>query len=262
MEEFDVLLGHWHGEGVFPMDPPMNLTSDAKFERLGTYIVFTSVGEPAEVPNTLSLIGGGPVGEPQPMHYYDSRGVKRLYLTAVEGSSWKIWRAPGEDWNGPDGPGFHQRFIGEITADGGTIQTRWERGMGDAGDEWELDFSMTYVRKNVLGGDLFAGIPVEDHASALPWYEKLFGSPPSFIATETEAVWEVGEHRWVYIEQVPGRAGHAMQTILVDDLDARVAEIAGRGLEPWKRETYENGVRKITYRDADGNEIGFGPAPS
>ena len=41
-----------------------------------------------------------------------------------------------------------------------------------------------------------------------------------------------------------------MLMIFVDDLDARVAEIADRGLEPWKRETYDNGVRKITYRDA------------
>jgi hypothetical protein len=27
------------------------------------------------------------------------------------------------------------------------------------------------------------------------------------------------------------------------------------------RETYSNGVRKITYRDPHGNEIGFGGAP-
>jgi hypothetical protein len=44
----------------------------------------------------------------------------------------------------------------------------------------------------------------------------------------------------------------------VNDLDALVAQIADRGLEPAKRETYPNGVRKITYRDADGNEIGLG----
>ena len=49
-------------------------------------------------------------------------------------STWTIWRAPDEDWNGPDGPGFNQRFIGELSADGTTIDGRWERGMGDAGD--------------------------------------------------------------------------------------------------------------------------------
>ena len=40
-----------------------------------------------------------------------------------------------------------------------------------------------------------------------------------------------------------------------------MAEIAARGLEPTGRETYGNGVRKALYRDADGNEIGFGGAP-
>ena len=32
-------------------------------------------------------------------------------------------------------------------------------------------------------------------------------------------------------------------------------------LDPAERETYSNGVRKTTYRDADGNEIGFGGVP-
>jgi predicted enzyme related to lactoylglutathione lyase len=65
----------------------------------------------------------------------------------------------------------------------------------------------------------------------------------------------------VVIEQQPEHAGHAMHTIFVDDFDARVAQIADRGVEPTKRETYSNGVRKATYRDPDGNEIGFGGAP-
>lgn len=110
--------------------------------------------------------------------------------------------------------------------------------------------------------DLFAGIPVTDYAAALPWYEKLLGGPPSFFPHETEAVWEVAEHRSVYIVQLPERAGNAVLTLFVDDLDARIGQIAERGLEPAQRETYGNGVRKITYRDADGNEIGFGGGPA
>ena len=108
---------------------------------------------------------------------------------------------------------------------------------------------------------LFAGIPVDDDAAALDWYQRLFGTPPAFFPTDTEAVWELAEHRSVYVERQPEHAGHAMLTALVDDLDALVAQIADRGLEPAKRETYENGVRKITYRDPDGNEFGFGDAP-
>ncbi|WP_213451523.1 VOC family protein [Rhizomonospora bruguierae] len=110
--------------------------------------------------------------------------------------------------------------------------------------------------------DLFAGIPVTDYGAALTWYERFLGCPPSFLPNDTEAVWELAEHRWLYIEQRPDHAGHAMHTIFVDDLDARIAAITGRGLEPAKRETYSNGVRKITYVDPDGNEIGFGGAPT
>ena len=109
--------------------------------------------------------------------------------------------------------------------------------------------------------DLFAGIPVNDYAAALVWYQRLFGSPPTFVASDTEAVWELAEHRWVFIVQRPEHAGHAIPTIFVDDLDARIAQIAERGLEPTTRETYANGMRKVMYCDPDGNEFGFGGAP-
>ncbi|MFC8664181.1 VOC family protein [Streptomyces sp. NPDC057199] len=109
--------------------------------------------------------------------------------------------------------------------------------------------------------DLFAGIPVSDYARALVWYERLFGTPPTYVASDTEAVWELAEHRSVAVEQRPEHAGHALHTVFVDDFDARVAGMAERGIEPTKRETYGNGVRKATYRDPEGNEIGFGGAP-
>lgn len=109
--------------------------------------------------------------------------------------------------------------------------------------------------------DLFVGIPVAAFATALPWYERLLGSAPSMFPHDTEAVWQLGEHRFIYIVQRPDRAGHAVHTVMVADLDALVASIAERGLEPTKRETYSNGVRKFTYIDADGNEIAFGAVP-
>jgi hypothetical protein len=106
--------------------------------------------------------------------------------------------------------------------------------------------------------DLFAGVPVTDFASARSWYERLLCSPPAFFPHDTEAVWAIAEHRYLYIVEQPQHAGHAMNTLFVDDLDAVVAEISNQGLEPAKLEQYPNGVRKITYRDADGNEIAFG----
>lgn len=108
---------------------------------------------------------------------------------------------------------------------------------------------------------LFAGIPVRDYEAAKTWYVRFLGTEPSFIAHATEAVWELAENRSLYIDQDPERAGHAVLTYFVDDLDAVVAGVAGRGIEPVARENYPDGVRKIVYRDPDGNEIGLGGGP-
>ena len=106
--------------------------------------------------------------------------------------------------------------------------------------------------------DLFAGLPVSDLARARGWYERLLGAPPAFLPNDSEAVWEVAEHRYLYIVMLPERAGHGLLTLFVDDLDERVQGIRDRGVEPVSIETYDNGVRKVTYRDADGNEVGLG----
>jgi catechol 2,3-dioxygenase-like lactoylglutathione lyase family enzyme len=107
---------------------------------------------------------------------------------------------------------------------------------------------------------LFAGLRVREFARARAWYERLLGEP-SFFPHATEAVWTLAEGSSVYAVEDADHAGQCVVTIFVDDLDARVAEIAARGLDPDERLTYSNGVRKTVYRDPDGNEIGFGGAP-
>ena len=102
--------------------------------------------------------------------------------------------------------------------------------------------------------DLFAGIPVSSYAAALAWYERLFGGPPSFLPNESEAVWEVAGHRYVYIVQDPGRAGNALVLSFVEDLEVRVAAIARRGIEPARRETYDSQEPPFcTVREAPGD---------
>jgi hypothetical protein len=53
------------------------------------------------------------------------------------------------------------------------------------------------------------------------------------------------------------RAGKALLTLLVDDLDKQVADLAERGLHPNDRETLSNGGRKAAFTDAEGNKITF-----
>jgi catechol 2,3-dioxygenase-like lactoylglutathione lyase family enzyme len=107
---------------------------------------------------------------------------------------------------------------------------------------------------------LFAGIRVRDFQTARAWYDRLLGEPTFFPHT-TEAVWTLAEERSIYVVEHAYGAGNSVVTIFLDDLDAQVAAIRARGLEPDEIETYSNGVRKAVYRDPDGNELGFGSAP-
>jgi hypothetical protein len=108
---------------------------------------------------------------------------------------------------------------------------------------------------------LFAGLRVRDFQASRSWYERLLGEP-TFFPHATEAVWTLADERSVYVVEHPDGAGSSVVTIFVDDLDARVAEIAARGLAPHERERYSNGARKAVYRDSDGNEVGFAGAPA
>jgi catechol 2,3-dioxygenase-like lactoylglutathione lyase family enzyme len=110
--------------------------------------------------------------------------------------------------------------------------------------------------------DLFARIAVTRLPEAIDWGNKLFGAVESFAPNDTEHVWTLAEHCYVYAELLPAHAGHSSVTLFVDDLDAFLAAVAERGLRPDSQEDYDNGVRKTIFRDPDGNEIGVGGAPS
>ena len=109
--------------------------------------------------------------------------------------------------------------------------------------------------------DLFAGVAVSDLGRAITWFDQFLGDAESFEPNDAERVWTVAEHRHVYVELKPEHAGHAMVTLFVEDFDAFVDSAAQHSIHPETRETYDNGIRKATYRDPDGNEVGVGGAP-
>lgn len=115
--------------------------------------------------------------------------------------------------------------------------------------------------------DLFAGVLVSDRARAERWWSAVLGSDPLMHPNEREVVWEVGERAHVYVE-VPadGRArGHGRVTLFLDrpdELDGRITEIARHRIEPTSRESYDNGVRKVTFTDPDGNTLALACGPT
>ncbi len=108
---------------------------------------------------------------------------------------------------------------------------------------------------------VFAGIPTADLESALPFYERLLGRAPDRFPHDREAVWQLAEGGLIYVVTDPGRAGTALLTLIVDDLDRSVEELEERGLRVGPIDTIPGAVRRTTITDPDGNTITLGEVP-
>jgi catechol 2,3-dioxygenase-like lactoylglutathione lyase family enzyme len=107
---------------------------------------------------------------------------------------------------------------------------------------------------------LFAGIPVADLDAAIEWYERLLGGPPDMTPNEIERTWKLTDESWIYVVADPERAGKALVTVMVDDLDERLVRLEGRGIEPDEIQEISEAVRKAVFTDPEGNQIGLGQA--
>jgi predicted enzyme related to lactoylglutathione lyase len=107
---------------------------------------------------------------------------------------------------------------------------------------------------------LCAGVPVADFQVARAWYERLFGRPPEVLPHETEAMWQAAASGWIYVVGDAERAGHALVTLLIDDLDGWLAALAERGVAVATIEEVGGG-RKATVIDPDGNRVAFAQVP-
>ncbi len=109
---------------------------------------------------------------------------------------------------------------------------------------------------------VFAGIPVADRDAASSWYERLTGRRPDLIPNEDEAAWQLTETGWIYLIADADRAGSALHTLLVEDLEAFLAELANRGIDAGPIETIGVTVRHVVISDLDGNRLNVGEAPA
>lgn len=113
---------------------------------------------------------------------------------------------------------------------------------------------------------LFAGIPVSDRGVAVGFYERVFGRPPDLVPNDQEAAWQVTDSGWVCLYAGGGPAASAPHTLLVDDLDGFLSDVAARGIVSGPVEAIGPSVRQIVITDPDGNRLKVGqveaePAP-
>jgi hypothetical protein len=93
-----------------------------------------------EAPDGLAIIGFDEGRGTFLQHYFDSRGIARVYAMGLEDGLWTL-RREAPDFSPLD---FAQRYTGSFSDDGTTIVGRWE--IAHDGSTWEHDFDLTYVR--------------------------------------------------------------------------------------------------------------------
>jgi Protein of unknown function (DUF1579) len=138
LQHLDVLVGDWEITLDNPLEQGAKVRGRTSFEWLegGRFLIQRSRAEDP-FPDGITVIGWDDDRGTCVMHYFDSRGVTRLYDVSLEDGVLGIFREAREG-------DFAQRFTGRLSDDGGSIEGRWERS--DDGVEWELDFELVYTK--------------------------------------------------------------------------------------------------------------------
>ena len=102
---------------------------------------------------------------------------------------------------------------------------------------------------------VLAVVPVSDLQASSRWYEALFGRPADNNPMPTLAEWQVVPGGWVQVFTDAERAGSGLLNFAVDDLEAHVAGLRQRGLEPGDFTDANKGIRLSALTDPDGNTI-------
>ena len=136
-------VGEWTLAASFENMPPAETGARVSFEWLpGERFLIQRWEIPIpEAPDGIALIGADPEREGNYLqHYFDSRGVARVYKMSFADGVWKLWRDK-PDFSPLD---FAQRYTGMFSEDGKTIAGTWE--ICQDGTTWERDFALTYTK--------------------------------------------------------------------------------------------------------------------
>jgi hypothetical protein len=153
LKPLERLVGTWATEATHPASPGLVVrgTVDVEWLEGERFLIHRARTDHPDFPDSISIIGltgqdrvddatgsdPRPAGKPElEMHYYDSRGVFRVYEVGIDLESWRIWR---------DAPGFSQRATGRFADGGDTIAFVWQLREDDV--QWRDDLEITYRRR-------------------------------------------------------------------------------------------------------------------
>ena len=143
-DAFAKFVGRWDLEAVFPAGHPIEGNADARaeFELIldRAFLLERSEVDHPDAPNGYSITAANTDGDGYTQHYFDSRGVARLYEVTFDGRLWTLTRERA-DFSPLD---FKQRYTGTFSDDGRSILGAWE--ICFEGEEWQKDFDLNYRR--------------------------------------------------------------------------------------------------------------------
>jgi hypothetical protein len=147
LERLEVFVGEWRLDApAFPLPAALAAEARTTFEWAlgGAFLLQRSSVPVPEAPDGLCVVAPDD-GEAYTQHYFDSRGVVRIYAMTFDGRTWTLLRST-PDFSPLD---FHQRWTATFADDGDTIAGRWESSPD--GRAWELDFELAYHRLSRTG---------------------------------------------------------------------------------------------------------------
>jgi hypothetical protein len=138
------LVGRWTSEGSHPALPGAVIRGSSTFEWLDgeKFLVLRTSYDHPDMPDALSLIGDT---DGLQMHYFDSRGVHRLYAVTVTDEGWQIemGRASAGAYATSDGP-FAQRMTYTFGDGDRTMASKAQLSFDD--ETWQDDLELTHRR--------------------------------------------------------------------------------------------------------------------
>lgn len=145
-------VGSWATEATHPSLPGVVVRGTADIEWLEgeRFLIQRARNEHPDFPDSISIIGftgqdrvddetgaasAATAESALSMHYFDSRGVFRIYHASADDKALRLWR---------DAPGFSQRFTGTFSDGDDTIVGTWQLRTDDV--HWEDDLQITFRR--------------------------------------------------------------------------------------------------------------------
>lgn len=145
-ERLEPLIGEWSLAMVMPgqkaPEPLPDLGARVTFEWMGdkAFVLERWTVPLPEAPDGLAVIGWDEGRGTFLQHYFDTRGVARVYEMSFDDRVWKLERTK-DDFSPFD---FSQRFSGTVSHDGRRIDGTWE--IAHDHTTWEKDFDLIYTR--------------------------------------------------------------------------------------------------------------------